>query len=113
MKKLIFFMVIALMSVITMGQQPTKVAEQKSSTQVVKVDNKTFKSSKISKSKSDYTPTGYYFETSKGDKYEIYLHTPTRGDSAGVPQCYIQRTSKKTGKSYWQKIDVKPADLRG
>lgn len=113
MKKYIFFIALVLMSIIAVGQtQPTKVAE-KSSTQVVKVDNKTFKSSKISKSKSDYTPTGYFYETSKGEKYEIYLHTPTRGDNAGVPQCYIQRTSKKTGKTYWQKIDVKPADLRG
>lgn len=110
MKKVIFIIALVLMSTIALGQQPTKSAV-KSSTQVVKVDNKTFKSSKISK--SDYTPTGYYFETSKGERYEIYLHTPTRGDNAGVPQCYIQRTSKKTGKTYWQKIDVKPADLRG
>ena len=112
MKKLIFFIALVFMSIIAMGQQPTKSAV-KSSTQIVKVDNKTFKASKISKSKSNYTPTGYYFETSRGEKYEIYLHTPTRGDSAGVPRCYIQRTSKKTGKTYWQKIDVKPADLRG
>lgn len=110
MKKFILVIALVLMSIIAMGQQPTKSAV-KSSTQVVKVDNKTFKSSKISKSKSDYTPTGYYFETSKGDKYEIYLHTPTRGDSAGVTQCYIQRTSKKTGKNYWQKIPVRPEDL--
>lgn len=110
MKKFIFVIALVLMSTIALGQQPTKVAE-KSSTQVVKVDNKTFKSSKISKSKSDYTPTGYYYETSKGDKYEIYLHTPTRGDNAGTTQCYIQRTSKKTGKTYWQKIPVRPEEL--
>lgn len=110
MKKYIFFIALVLMSIIAVGQQPTKVAE-KSSTQVVKVDNKTFKSSKASK--SNYTPTGYYFETSKGEKYEIYLHTPTRGANAGVPQCYIQRTSKKTGKTYWQKIPVTPEELKG
>lgn len=112
MKKFIFIIALVLMSTIALGQQPTKSAV-KSQSQVVRVDNKTFKSSKISRSKSDYTPTGYYFETSKGEKYEIYLHTPTRGDNAGVTQCYIQRTSKKTGKSYWQKIPVTPDELKG
>lgn len=112
MKKFIFIIALVLLSTIALGQQPTKSAV-KSQPQVVKVDNKTFKSSKISKSKSDYTPTGYYFETSKGEKYEIYLHTPTRGDNAGVTQCYIQRTSKKTGKTYWQKIPVAPDELKG
>lgn len=112
MKKFIFIIALVLMSTIALGQQPTKSAV-KSQSQVVRVDNKTFKSNKMSHSKSDYTPTGYYFETSKGDKYEIYLHTPTRGDNAGVTQCYIQRTSKKTGKSYWQKIPVTPDELKG
>ena len=77
-----------------------------------KVDNKTFKSEKIAKAKSsNYTPTGYYYIARDSVKYEIYLHTTTKGKSAGQTHCYIQRVSKKTGKSYWQKIDVKPEEL--
>jgi hypothetical protein len=77
-----------------------------------KVDNKTFKSEKVAKTKSSsYTPTGYYYITKDSVKYEIYLHTTTKGKNAGQTYCYIQRISKKTGKSYWQKIDVKPEEL--
>jgi len=77
-----------------------------------KVDNKTFKSEKVVKTKaSTYTPTGYYYIAKDSVKYEIYLHTVTKGKNAGQTYCYIQRVSKKTGKSYWQKIDVKPEEL--
>ena len=108
MKKFIFIIALVLMSVIAMGQQPTKVAE-KSSTQVVKVDNKTFKaSSSTKKSGSEYTPTGYYYQLKSGEKREIYTHTITRGDNKGKTFCYI-----KTPKGGWSKIKVKPEDLRG
>lgn len=77
-----------------------------------KVDNKTFKSEKVAKAKSSsYTPTGYYYVAKDSVKYEIYLHTTTKGKNAGQTYCYIKRISKKTGKSYWQKIDVKPEEL--
>jgi len=77
-----------------------------------KVDNKTFKSEKVAKAKSSsYTPTGYYYIARDSVKYEIYLHTTTKGKNAGQTHCYIQRVSKKTSKSYWQKIDVKPEEL--
>jgi hypothetical protein len=77
-----------------------------------KVDNKTFKQVKVEKNNdSTYHATGYYWETKKGDKYEIYTHTPTRGKNAGVKSCYVKRTSAKTNKEYWQKIDVKPEEL--
>ena len=77
-----------------------------------RVDNKTFKSEKVVKAKSSsYTPTGYYYVARDSVKYEIYLHTTTKGKNAGQTYCYIQRVSKKTGKSYWQKIDVKPEEL--
>ena len=77
-----------------------------------KVDNKTFKSEKVAKAKSSsYTPTGYYYIARDSVKYEIYLHTTTKGKNAGQTYCYIQRVSKNTGKYYWQKIDVKPEEL--
>lgn len=112
MKKLFFFIAVLAIANIAMGQtHPTKVGESKT-TQVVKVDNKTFKATNSRKSGGDYKPTGYYWETSKGEKYEIYIHTISRGDNAGKKACYIKRVSKKTGKSYWSKIDVKPENLK-
>lgn len=112
MKKMFFCIAMLAIACVAMGQaKPTKVAESKT-TQVVKVDNKTFKSTKSKKSGGDYKPTGYFYETPKGEKYEIYIHTISRGDNAGKKACYIKRTSKKTGKVYWSKIDVKPEDLK-
>ena len=113
MKKLFFCIAMVAIASIAMGQtaQTTKVSEQ-TNTKIIKVDNKTFKSTKSKKSSGDYKPTGYFYETSKGEKYEIYIHTISRGDNAGKKACYIKRTSKKTGKVYWSKIDVKPEDLK-
>ena len=112
MKKLFFFIAVLAIANIAMGQaKPTKVAESKT-TQVVKVDSKTFKATSSKKSGGDYKPTGFYYETSKGEKYEIYIHTITRGDNAGQKACYIKRISKKTGKEYWSKINVKPEELK-
>ena len=90
-----------LMSGIAMGQSTYQ-----------KVNNNTFKQVKVDKSNdSTYTPTGYYYETKKGEKFEIYVHTPSKGKNAGVKACYIKRISGKTGNPYWQKIDVKPEEL--
>ena len=101
MKNIIFCIVMLLISSVAMGQSTYQ-----------KVDNKTFKQVKVEKNNdSTYHATGYYYETKKGDKYEIYTHTPTRGKNAGVKSCYVKRTSAKTNKVYWQKIDVKPEEL--
>lgn len=61
---------------------------------------------------STYTPTGKYYVDTDSVRHEIYLHTITKGDNAGKQACYIQKVSKKTGKSYWKKIDVKPEELK-
>lgn len=101
MKHIVFFIVMLLMSGIAVGQSTYQ-----------KVDNKTFKQVKVEKSNdSTYHATGYYWETKKGEKFEIYIHTPTRGKNAGIKACYIKRISAKTGKVYWQRIDVKPEEL--
>jgi len=101
MKHIIFCIVMLLMSGMAMGQSTYQ-----------KVDNKTFKQVKVEKnSDSTYHATGYYYETKKGDKYEIYTHTPSRGKNAGVKACYVKRISAKTGKVYWQRINVKPEEL--
>lgn len=98
-------MVILLISGMTMGvpAQTTKVSEQTKSHKVIKADSK-------KENKSTYTPTGIFYEI-KGVEYEIYTHKITRGDNAGKIACYIKRVSKKSGKEYWQKIDVKPEEL--
>lgn len=100
MKHIILFIALLLMSGIAMGQSTYQ-----------KVDNKTFQSVKVDKTNSNYTPTGYYFVDKKGVKYEIYVHTMTRGKNADKKACYIKKISAKTGKPYWQKIDVKPEEL--
>lgn len=108
MKKFIFIIALVLMSTIALGQQPTKSAV-KSQSQIVKVDNKTFKSSSAKKSSSsDYKPTGYYYQLKSGEKREIYTHTVTRGENKGKTFCYI-----KTPKGGWSKIKVTPEELRG
>ena len=105
MKRILLFMVILLISGVAMGQtaQTTKVSEPTKSHKVIKADSK-------KESKSTYTPTGVYYEI-KGVEYEIYTHKITRGDNAGKVACYVKRVSKKSGKEYWQKIDVKPEEL--
>ena len=75
-----------------------------------KVDDNTFKVTATT-GKSSYQPTGKYYIAKDGVKYEIYLHTVTKGDNKGKTFCYIKRVSKKSGKSYWQKIDVKPEEV--
>lgn len=112
MKKMILCIAMVLISTIAMGQaKPTKVAENQNTPKIEKVDAKTFRAVKSSSRGGDYKPTGYYYEV-KGERYEIYLHTISRGDNAGKVACYIKRVSKKSGKEYWQKIDIKPEDLK-
>ena len=109
MKQIMLCIVMLLMSGIAMGQQPTKSAAS-NGVKVEKIDAKTFRAIKTSSSKEEYKATGYFYEV-KGEKYEIYIHTISRGDNAGQKACYIKRVSKKTGKEYWQKINVKPEEL--
>lgn len=78
-----------------------------------KVDGNTFKAEKVVKAKaSTYQATGKYYIDTDTVRYEIYTHTVTKGKEAGQTFCYIQKVSKKTGKSYWKRIDVKPEELR-
>ena len=60
---------------------------------------------------NSYKPTGKYYVDRDSVRYEIYLHTTTKGKNAGRTYCYINKTSKKSGKPYWKKIDVKPEEL--
>ena len=78
-----------------------------------KVDNNTFQAVKVERAKDTnaYKPTGKYYIAKDGVKYEIYLHTCTRGENKGKTFCYIQRISKKSGKARWEKIDIKPEEL--
>ena len=80
-----------------------------------KVDNNTFKATTVSTNstkQSTYQPTGKYYIDTDGIKYEIYLHTVTKGDNKGKTFCYIKKVSKKSGKSYWKQIAVKPEELK-
>lgn len=61
---------------------------------------------------SSYQPTGKYYVDIDSIRYEIYIHTVTKGKNAGQTYCYIQKVSKKTGKPYWKRIDVKPEELK-
>lgn len=91
-----------------------------------KVDSTTFQAAKTVRAKaSSYQPTGNYYVAKDGKQYEIYLHTCKKGKHKGETFCYILKTSAKTGKTYWQKlelgvdesliftetIDVKPEEL--
>lgn len=44
----------------------------------------------------------------KGQTYDLYKHTFTKGKRAGQTGYFIRRTSAKTGKEYWYELkDVK------
>lgn len=101
MKRIVFFTALMLIGFCAVCQSAYQ-----------KVDNKTFQQIKSQKNNdSTYHATGFFYEI-KGVKYEIYTHVPSKGKSAGVKQCYIKRISAKTGKTYWQKIAVKPEELK-
>lgn len=102
MKRIVILAVLLLMASMTcMGQSTYK---KSSNGDYVAVKT-------VKKSQSTYTPTGKYYVDTDSIRYEIYLHTTTKGKNAGQTYCYIQKVSKKTGKSYWKKIDVKPKEL--
>lgn len=100
MKRIIMSIIMMLFVGVCFGQTYTKV------------DNNTYQAVKVTKTRtSTYQPTGkYYIEDSV--KYEIHIHTTSKGKNAGQTYCYIQKVSKKTGKPYWKKIDVKPEELK-
>ena len=78
-----------------------------------KIDNNTFQATKtVSTKQSTYQPTGKYYIDTDGIKYEIHTHTVTKGDNKGKTFCYIKKVSKKSGKSYWKQIAVKPEELK-
>lgn len=78
-----------------------------------KVDNNTFRAEKVQRTRpSAYKPTGKFYVDRDSVRYEIYTHTVSKGENAGKTFCYIQKVSKKTGKTYWKRIDVKPQELR-
>lgn len=80
---------------------------------VVVKQGKTFTATKNETSKgSSYSPTGFTYVDTDGEAYEIHTHTTQKGKNAGTTRCYIQRTSKNTGKPYWKVIDVKPEELK-
>lgn len=112
MKRLILFIALVICTVSVMGQTVQTTQNKKSEPRCEKVDAKTFKASSTrSSSNSTYTPTGYYYQDRKGDKYEIYIHTITRGNNAGQKACYIKKTDKN-GNPRYQKIGVKPEELK-
>jgi len=111
MKKLVFIAFV-LACTFAMGQtvQPT---QKKAEPRYEKIDAKTFKASSSVRrnSSSDYTPTGYFYQNRKGERYEIYLHTLTRGENAGQKACYIKKTDKD-GNTKFQRIGIKPEELK-
>ena len=113
MKKLVFFIAFVLACTFAMGQTAQTTQNKKSEPRYEKVDAKTFKTSPSVRrsSSSDYTPTGYFYQDRKGDKYEIYVHTLTKGEHAGEKACYIQKLDKN-GKPRYQKISIKPEELK-
>jgi len=78
-----------------------------------KTSSNTFTAVKVERAKDTtaYQPTGNYYVAKDGKQYEIYLHTCKKGEHKGETFCYILRTSAKTGKPYWKRIDVKPEEL--
>ena len=106
MKKLIITAAIMLAFGMAAQAQESKVT--------ITREGKTFTAVRGEKGKaSGYQPTGYTYIDTDGKAYEIHVHTTQRGKNAGHTKCYIQRTSKKSGKSYWKEIGVKPEELKG
>ena len=89
------------------------IAQEANSNVTVSKEGKTFYATRNNSNNAGkgYTPTGYTYVDTDGQAYEIHIHTTQRGENAGQTKCYIQRTSKKTGKTYWKQIPVKPEDL--
>ena len=107
MKKIIVLAALLAVSCCAYCQQK-KDTVKKSSVKVERVDSKTFKATKQSGSRGNgYQPTGYNYIDTDGNTYEIYSHVVSRGADAGKTCYYIKRVSKKSGKEYWKKVEVK------
>ena len=107
MKKVIILAALLAVSCCAFAQQK-KDTVRKSSVKVEKVNAKTFKATKQSGGRGNgHQPTGYSYIDTDGKTYEIYSHVVSRGDNAGKTCYYIQRVSKKTGKPYYKKVDIK------
>ena len=90
------------------------IAQSENTNIKVTKEGKTFTATKTSceKEGAGYNPTGFTYIDTDGKSYEIHTHTTQRGENAGQTKCYIERTSKKTGKGYWKCIPVKPEELK-
>lgn len=62
--------------------------------QDVKLEGKTYVSTKTSRSKEEPKVTGYDWQDSKGNKYPIFI--------SGTGSCFVVKISQKTGKEYRQ-----------
>lgn len=95
MKKFIIWAIAMLASVVIAGAQTTKVSDN------FKREGDTFvHQTTRTASDSNDQPTTYKWRDSKGNEYQIILHTYTRGEKAGKNTCYVWKTSQKTGKKY-------------
>lgn len=95
MKRFIIFM----LCLIALG---TAAAQQ----QTERVDSKTFKAVKGTRSESSYTATDMVYIHTDGVKYTIYEHTFSKGARKGQKAYFVKMTSKKTGKSYWKEVKL-------
>lgn len=93
MKKTILLALMLLVGAFVAGAQTTKVSDNFTR------EGDTF-IQKSTRGASADQPTGYKWKDSKGEEYQIILHTITKGEKAGKETCYVWRTSKKTGKQY-------------
>lgn len=92
------FMIVALMLLVgafAAGAQTTKVSDDN-----VKREGDTFVHQKTSKANNADQATAYKWRDSKGNEYQIILHTYTKGEKAGKTTCYVWKKSQKTGKEY-------------
>ena len=95
MKKMILLAAMLLGWAIAAGAQTTTTSGD------VKRDGDVFTSVSTRSSSADKDqPTAYKWRDSKGNEYQIILHTIVKGDNAGKTTCYVWRVSQKTGKKY-------------
>ncbi len=76
--------------------------------QVKQVDAKTYQAVKGTRtsSGSSYIATDIKYIDTDNKTYVVYEHTFTRGTRKGQKAYFIQKVSKKTGKSYWKEIKL-------
>lgn len=111
MKKIIILAALLAVSCCAFCQQK-KDSVRKSNIKIEKVDNKTFKASKVKKEKeakdkyASYEKTSYFYIDTDGKKYDVYSHKLSRGPNAGQTSYYIFRVSGKTGNRYPKKVNI-------